>query len=250
MTPQPGSGRQAAQPQVQQVQAAPPQRTNSASSRTTRRDDAASGQSGKKYKPKRGYGKELMYIFGFVAVLGVVALLLYVQKKGQQRERDAEIEKRQSIYEANMKLGYDMYEKAKLAGFKYVTGQEDPDIMADDAKLRQKLFSAFEKDDKIYNVVFDRRYKDKKTKEKIDNKYLYPDKTRIETIQAHSKKERDVALSYGMADGRAQDVVIASENLQAKKDDPVNLGGSITVIVKATRDPIFEAARKPQEEKK
>lgn len=234
------SGRMPAQ---QPAAAAAAPRPASVSSRITRRED---GPRVSKVKRRRK-GPELLIAFAVLAVMGVLAGVLYVTRNKQIRDVEQKKAAREETYENNMKLGMDMYMKAEECGVKFVIGKEDESITGDEQKLRAKLFGRFQKDDKIYNVIYDRRYKDKKTKEKNDIKQLFADRTHLETIQARSKQDHDIRLNYVMAENRTFNCVMASKIIPPAPGDTVNQGGTITIIVKAQDDPTFQSARKPPE---
>jgi hypothetical protein len=208
-----------------------------ASARTTRRDQA--GGVGKP-KKTRGVGGALMVCFGALGFMGLVAGVIFVTKNSEKKKVENAKNEEQEKYENNIKLGFDYFAKAETAGLLYCMGT-DKDINEKE-KMRDKLFAAFKGDDKVYNVLFERRYKDKKAKEKSDQEFLFPERNRIERTEKGEMKN-EVRVVYGFADGKTIPLVVGSKNIKPTEGDQANLGGSITIMVKAQEDHIFKTTR-------
>jgi len=204
----------------------------------SRRDDSGKAP---KMKKRRG-GPELIIAAGIIAVLGIVSAVIFVNKNKKINEVESSIKEHQDIFDTNMKTGYDGYMKAENSGLLYVLGKEKDDIMNDEAKLTSRLFAPFQGDDKVYNVLFERRYKDKKAKEKTDQKFMFPERNRIERIE-HGKTVNEVRVTYGFAENKSVNLVWAEKLVNAEKGDQANMGGKITILMKATEDKVFKAAR-------
>ncbi|MCY3021826.1 MAG: hypothetical protein NTW87_22685 [Planctomycetota bacterium] len=254
----PGSGRQPAstsgrgQAGIPAGQAVPGNRTSgragaqivppaapapAAGTRSSRRVEAEGGRGGVGgIKKRRRGGPELVIAFGVIALLGVVALVLNVVRTKEQRQVAGEIEVRERTYRENLELGANMYVKAEAAGMLFVMGKEEK--ASDD-----KLFGPFRNEEKIYNVIYDRNYKDRGKQTKNEQRAMFPDRLRVEKME-RGKEENSLRLNYAYADSKTVPLVIANKSIKAAEGDAANLGGSITVIVKAREDRYFEGGRK------
>ncbi|HYG76314.1 MAG TPA: hypothetical protein VEK08_15015 [Planctomycetota bacterium] len=224
--------------------ASPAPRASGASARISRRDQGDGG--GRPIKKKQRGGPELMIAGGVIALLGIVAAVIYVNKSKKINDVESGKREQQELFDNNMKLGFDYYMKAENSGLPYVLGREKDDIINDEQKLASRLFSQFQGDDKVYNVLFERRYKDKKAKEKTDQKFMFPDKNRIERVDRGTEMNK-VRVTYGFAENKSIPLVWAEKIIPSEQGDQANLGGKITVLVKATEDNVLRAAkeRKP-----
>jgi len=187
----------------------------------------------------RGVGKELMICFGVIAVLAVAAVVLFFVQRSHNVIIIRKIEVLKEIFERNMKLGFDTYQRAENAGLLFVTGK-------DDKATDDKLFGAFKSDSKIYNVIFDRIYKDKKNQTKTEQRSMFKDRLRIESIESKGREENGVSANYGFAEDKTIPIVVAKKFIKPVQGDSANLGGAIMVIAKAESDDVFENAKKPR----
>ena len=240
-----GSGRGAAAPAPSPVSrakitAAAPR----ASARTTRRDAAAGIVKPKKV---RGVGGPLMMCFGILGFMGLVAGILFVTKSSEKKKVEALKTAEEEKYENNIKLGFEYYQKAETQGLLYCMGKENEALLGDKAKMREKLFAPFVGDDKVYNVLYERRFKDKKAKEKPEQEFLFPERNRIDRTEKGEMKN-EIRVVYGFADNKTIPLVVASKNIKPQEGDQANLNGQITIMVKAEEDHIFKTTRdhKPQ----
>lgn len=215
-----------------------------ASARSSRRD---AGAGIGKPKKQRGVGGALMVCFGALGFLGLVAGILFVTKSSEKKKVESIKNENLERYESNIKLGFDYFQKAETQGMLYCMGKENEALLGDKAKLREKLFAPFVHDEKIYNVLYERRYKDKKAKEKPDQEFLYPERNRIDRTEKGELKN-EIRVVYGFAENKTIPLVVASKTIKPQEGDQANLNGSITVMVKAQEDNIFKTTRehKPQ----
>ena len=201
---------------------------------------------GRPIKKKIRGSPALLYCFGGLALLGVLALVVYFSKSSKIKEVKEVIKQREEIFENNMSKAKSAFERAHNAGLLWVIGQEpgaNPEDKTLEPKLREKLFGSFQSDSNIYNVIMEWNYKDKKQKDRENKQFLYPEKTKVEKIDNTGREEGGLILTYGFAENRTIPVVIAEKRLRAKEGDTANSGGLIMVIVKAEKDHIFEKAQ-------
>lgn len=180
-------------------------------------------------------GKELLLCFGVLALMGIGAVVLGVIRSGQAKKVTDIKGERERIFNDNMKLGFDMYQKAETIGLLWVMGK-------DDKATDDKLFGPFKNDDKVYNIVYDRNYKDKKNASKMEQKAMFPDRLRVEKVE-HGKEDNGIRVSYGLADNKSLCIVLASKPIKPQEGDSANLGGMITIIAKAEQDDFFTKAK-------
>lgn len=222
-----------ARPSSRQPVASPSGRmAPAASTRPSRRLAAESGAPVK--KRIRGVGKELMICFAVLSVLAVVAVVLGVIRSRQKRDAARIIKDREEAFEHNMKLGLETYQRAENAGLLFVMGKEQtPD---------EKLFGPFKNDDKVYNIIFDRVYKDKKNNVKTEQKAMFVDRLKVESVE-HGREENGIRINYGLAENKTVPIVIARKPVKPAEGDSANLGGNITIIARAEPDEYFEKAK-------
>jgi hypothetical protein len=149
-----------------------------------------------------------------------------------------------AVEKRNFALAFDQFSKADAAGRLYVMGKEEAD--------ESKLLASFRGDEKIYNVIYERSLKEKRGANTTEQKALFPDRLLFHTMSTPFKEDQEVKMNYGLADGKATPIVIAKKFVKAAEGDQANLGGTITVVVRAEKDRNFTKAQeaKPPEEKK
>lgn len=206
-------------------------------SRASRRTSAEGGAR----KRTRGSGRELVICFGVIGFLGVVALLLSVQRSGEKRRADEVLADQERAFKANMELGFARLQRAETTGLLFVKGK-------DGSATPDKLFGSFRNDDKVYNVIYDRHYKEERVPLKTEQKALYPERLRIEKMDGVSKEDAGVRCCYGFAENRSVPLVVATKSIKADEGDTANLGGMITVMVRAENERRFDNARQPKSE--
>lgn len=185
--------------------------------------------------------KEMLIAGAVVLVMFVVAMIVWMQKSGEQRKAKADEEANLKAFEANIERGKTAMEKANRVGALYVIGRTDDKF--DD----QSLFVPFKTDSNIINAFYERSFKDRRGTVKHEMKKMSEDIDRTTGITTVSNKYKeyppDLTINYGFAQNGAVPVVIAKKTYKSAKDDVVNLGGVITVVVKAEDDKTFEQAR-------
>lgn len=213
------------------------------------RQSGESGRQGQPIKKKQRGGPELLYAAGIILVLGVTALIIGITKNGERAKNEEIKNAAEKVFHENMDLGKKAFQIANTGGLLFVMGKEEgiPDKKeALPQKLDEKLFGLLRSDPKVYNAIYERNYKDKRNKEQTDQRALYPDKLSMFTMPDVGETDHDVKLMYGFAENKAVPVVIASKNINPEPNDAANLGGQITIIVKAANEARFERALKPR----
>ena len=195
------------------------------STRSSARGDAQ--VSGRKSMSRRGSaggtgGKELMICLGVVGILVVVVLALYIQRNSEKATASRNERERNAAKEANIERGIEEYRKAEQVGLNYILGKvnDPPDLKALNS-------------DKVYNVILTRRFKDLK-KRKDDFVQVTSNTNQIHEVGkgASLPGKDEIQLSMGVIEGK--EVVFAEKRFSiTDKDDKVNQGGEITVIVYA-----------------
>ena len=233
------SGRAAAQqPTHQHIQPAGNQvleldggRASSArmAARTSSRTSSRSGS----HKKVRS-GPELLIAAAVLGGLGVLAVVMYFVKQNQVRDVESKLEQRVEVLNRNWKMAQEKFQTAYNTGLTFVMGKEE---VSEDI-----LKAPFLGDDKIYNVIFIRNYKDNKNKDKTQVVTIDQGRMRIEKMGNPSKEDGDLKMNYALAEGRTLPIVVAERFIKPEKDDKANMGGTITIIVKAEKDHNFEKA--------
>lgn len=197
----------------------------------------------KKKKGGKGVGgKELMIAFAIIAVLAGIVIVKSMSNnakiKGIKDAENAKLEAQTKNYEAAAKLARSAEDKAALM----LVGKEEFE--------EGKHFGSFKADPGVYNVIYERSYKDKKGEEKHFHKALYPDRlTFVKT--GFGTEENGVRINYALADNKASNVVMAVKNIKLPEGDNLNVSAMITVIVKAPmEDPRFDLARNAKDPSK
>ena len=210
------------------------------SAKSQRNERAGGGGGGK--KKVRG-GPELLIAAGVLGLLAVVCIAFYVMRTNERQAAESELEKRISVETRNWKKALESFDKAYNAGQQYIVGKEE--------FSPEKHQNPFKADPEIINVIYEKNYKDKKAANKTDVKSV--DETRLTLYPMNkSKEEGDIRLSYGFADSAKNiPVIIATRSIKGPEGDQANLGGKITVVIKAENDHNFDNARniKPPEKK-
>jgi hypothetical protein len=188
-------------------------------------------------KKVRGSGKELLYCFGGLAAVGVILFVLYNQRKQEQQQAEEHREAQEKIFKLNLQRGFATCKLAETAGFNFLsTGEKTEDA---------QLFGPFKNDDRIYNVVYERNYKGERQPFLSEQKAMYPGRLWLLQMHELSGQDAGVTCCYGFAENKAVPVVVAKKVVRSKEGDEVNLGGMVTVMVKADNDERFERARQP-----
>jgi hypothetical protein len=188
-------------------------------------------------KKVRGGGKELMIAGGVIGFLAILALVMYSKRSGEETERKKTQAEQEAIFNTNMQAGFRALLRAESVGSQYVVGKE-ADITPD------KLFGPFRSDDKVYNVIYDRNFKGER-QPGSEQKAMFPERLKLGRMEQHCREDGGAKCCYGFVDGTTP-VVVATKPYKSAEGDTANLGGLITVIVKADNDRKFENARNPK----
>ena len=192
--------------------------------------------------------KEILIAAG--VLIGILALALTIGyfKGSGVSEKEKEHQAQVQILERNVKSATDELKKAVDIGASYCIGKEPGETK----DVAAKLLAPFKGNAKIYNVFFNKDFKDKKQTEKHEQVALVDDQehrtldelNKLMPEEKESKDMKDVSVKYALAregDKRIP-VIIAKKVIRAAKEELVNMGGQITVIVRAEEDNFFHAA--------
>jgi hypothetical protein len=172
---------------------------------------------------------ELIIAIGVLTILLVVCGVLYSMRSSERRKAEDEKRQRDELERKNVDLAYQTLLRAESAGAAYVTGKMPE--MKDEG-----LFAPFRSDDRIYNVRYSRRYRDRRGGTRPEQKDLFPERLQFQksTRVIATKDNGAVTIMGGMVDNAP--ILMASKSYSSDKDDKVNLGGEIMVIVKAYKE--------------
>ncbi len=197
--------------------------------------------------------KEILIAAGALAAILVIALVIGYFKKSTVSELEGKNRAQVEILERNVKLATDELKKAVGLGTLYCVGKETGELKDTSAKL----LAPFKSNPKIYNIFYGRDFKDKKQAEKHEQIALNDDqehRTLDELNKAipedlnkaiqEDKDLKDATVKYAMAHegDKKIAVIIAKKIVRSAKEDNVNSGGQITVIVRAEEDDFFKKA--------
>lgn len=187
---------------------------------------AAEQKKGKPKKAGRGGGTELAIGLGILGVLVVVCIVLYFNKKQEFADFEAEKKAANRAKEENIDRAIAAFRKAEAAGTAFVTSKNDK--ATDD-----ELFGSVRGDDTIFNVIYNRQFKDKKRNTQTEQKALHKELLNNVGQGGTLASKEGVEILKGKA-GETE-IVIARKSYMPEKDDKSNLGGEIMVIVKAVK---------------
>ena len=142
-------------------------------------------------------------------------------EKGKQEKEYAK--------EQNIDRAYSAFKLAERAGLNYVMGR-------DAAAKDEVLFGTLRGKENIYNIIFYRRFKDMKLKEKLEEKYLDPSRVKAVGTLALLAEKEGIKINEGVAEDDKMPIVIAQKSYPAETGDKINAGGEILVIVKAFKE--------------
>lgn len=226
----PASSRMAPQPA-----AVAPARPSGRKANVSARGGGGVDQPKKKGKAKAVGGKELLIAFGVIALLAAVVIFKSMSTNSQIKAVNDAKEAKEQAQIKNYEAAEKAVRAAEDKGALLLVGKEEFD--------EGKHFGSFKADPGIYNVIYERTYKDKKGEEKHFHKALYPDKlTFMKT--GYGKEENGVRINYALAENKTVNVVMGVKNLKLPENDNLNVNAMVTVIVKAPmEDSRFDAAR-------
>jgi hypothetical protein len=194
---------------------------------------------GRSARTKKGVGgPELMIAGGVIVLLLVAVIAFYFMKTGEQSAANRATDEMHSTEKENFKIAREKMEMADQIGRAWCQG--------DESITEEKLKASFAGDDKIYNVIFSRKKKDKRGKE---------DEKQVPVIAEHmgpvgslnftNDDVKDMHMEYAFAEGRSVPLVKAVRSIMPKDGDPLNMGGTIQVLIKAKDDAHFQKAKNP-----
>ena len=202
------------------------------------RGGAGAGRSARGGTKKGVGGPELMIAGGVILVLVVAVIAFYFMKTGEQREANRATEEMHATEKENFKIARERMEQADQAGRAWCQGDEG---IADD-----KLIASLAGDEKIYNVIFSRKKKDKRGKEDEKQVSAHPEHMGpVGSLNFTNDEVKDLHMEYAFAEGRSVPLVKAVRSIAPKDGDPLNMGGSITVLIRAKDDAHFQKAKNP-----
>jgi len=236
--PGPASARMAAAGPSGRTAAVPKSGTARAPGRSGKGPAAgASARGGKSGGAKRASGgKELIIAAGVLGILVIAVVFFYFLRNDQAKQVEHIKEERQQAEKDNWKLAKEKIEAADQVAHLWCQGTEDTP--------EDKLKAPFVSDDTVYNVIYTRKKKDKRGKE--DEKSVAVHDERMGSIGSLSTVNDDVPnvhMEYAFVEGRTVAVIRAVMSIPSKDGDPLNMGGSITVLSKAKEDDHFKRAR-------
>jgi len=187
--------------------------------------------------------KEILIAGGVLAAILAIALVIGYFKKSGVTELEKAAQKQTEILERNIASGTAELKKAVDLGSQFCIGKDTID-----PKDPSKLFAPFKGNAKIYNVIYNRDFKDKKQVDKHEQ-FTLVDDLEHRTLKELNKNIpddkdlKDVSVRYALADEKGKQVaVVVAKKMIRTKDDNVNSGGQIMVIVLAEEDDFFKKA--------
>lgn len=173
-----------------------------------------------------------------IAVLAGVVMFLAFRNSSKQKAVTQALQQKEEAERANYEAAEKLFRLAEEKGHNLLFGKEEFN--------EAKHFGGFRSDPAVYNVVYERRFKDKKGNEKPAQHAMYPDK--LSLIKTDYGTERDgLRINYALADGKATNVIIAVKNMKPPEGDTLTVSAQLTVIVKApVEDEKFNKARNAQ----
>lgn len=179
-------------------------------------------------KRSRGGGTELAIGLGVLTLLIVVCVVLYVQRNQEKRDFDAETKATNRAKEENIDNAMAAFRQAEAVGMAFVTSKNEK-------ATEDELFAPFRSSSNVYNVVYNRQYKDKKRAVQTDQHALHKERLTSVGIGGTLAMKEGVAINLGKAEGNSIDIVIARKSYSPDKDDKSNNGGEILVIINAVK---------------
>jgi hypothetical protein len=205
----------------------------------TMRSEAASPQAGRPESqrrgdsvrggvagPRGGGGGRFLAVFLVVIVLLVaVCATLYVAKTRKEARILKQIQEEQEKTAANRERAYQCFMKAHQAGANFVTSR-DPNVTDD------QLFGLFRSDDKTYNVVYTRNYKDR-GQSRFVQKMMDPNRKSIQEFGNPFVRD-NVQIKTGKLDDDTP-IMTARRTYAPDPGNTISEGGEILVIVYAVK---------------
>ena len=197
--------------------------------RQSQRSMGSESRRSRSTRASAGGGKVLMICLGVTGLLLIVCIVLWVQKSGEKRVYEKGKQEKEYAKEQNIDRAYSAFKLAERAGLNYVMGR-------DAAAKDEVLFGTLRGKENIYNIIFYRRFKDMKLKEKLEEKYLDPSRVKAVGTLALLAEKEGIKINEGVAEDDKMPIVIAQKSYPAETGDKINAGGEILVIVKAFKE--------------
>lgn len=177
-------------------------------------------------KTNKGDGMVIGIALGVIALMVVGAIVVYSNNKAKLRDAKTTEERIKKAREDNEAAGLKYMQVALEAGAPYIRG-ETPDAKED------ALFGTLRGQPDIYNVIFERSYKDRRNKSQTEQKKMNGNTSYNQTSQ--DWKKEDITIHTGTSsDG--QPLVVSKRQVPAKEGDKANMGGWVIVMVKGTKE--------------
>lgn len=197
-----------------------------ASGRASQRGEAEISGRRSTRRGGKGDGMVIGIALGVIALMIVGAIVVYSNNKSKIQQADDTKRRIEKAREENEMRGLKYMQRALEAGAAYIRG-ETPEA-TDDA-----LFGSLRGEADIYNVIFERNYKDRRNKSQTEQKKMNGNTSYNQTSQ--DWKKEDITVHTGTAsDGQA--LVVSKRMVPAKEGDKANLGGWVIVMVKGIKE--------------
>ncbi|MCX7804120.1 MAG: hypothetical protein N3A38_02915 [Planctomycetota bacterium] len=185
-------------------------------------------------------GKELVICVAIIAVLVVICAVVYVVQSGARDKQERYQRAETKYYEEGFDRVAARFAAAEEAGRKFCMGEEpnaDPSNPEMRKVLEEKLFGPFRGDADVYNVLYDRMYK-RGTRSYPDQRWMHEGLTKYDAIKTQIRNGVQLQFGYVDSKSKTQPVFAARKSYSpANKDDKVNLGGQIVLVMKAPPPP-------------
>lgn len=215
------------------------------------RDDAAVAQGGtpstRETRVSRRSSRigirswEVWVCLGGLLILGLICGIYYVSKASAHRQKELFAKTLDKYFDDAFESANNKFIAAESVGAKFCLGEDadrDPGDEAAKKRLEDRLFGPFRNDDTVYNVIYSRSYK-KNQKTYPDQRFLYDGRTKW-GLTPKQKTVKDVSLQMASVEDGSKKLTLftAKKNyMPTNKEDKVNLGGEITVVVKVDDPP-------------
>lgn len=203
-------------------------RTTTSGRTSARGTDDPKEKKGKPRRGGKGGGTELAIGLGVLTLLIVVCVVLYVQRNQEKRDFDNEVRQSNRAKEENIDNAMAAFRQAEGVGMAFVTSKNEK-------ATEDELFAPFRSNENVYNVVYNRQFKDKKRAVQTDQHALHKERLTSVGIGGTLATKEGVSINMGKAEGNSIDIVIARKGYLPDKDDKSNNGGEILVIIKAVK---------------
>jgi hypothetical protein len=201
------------------------------SARSSQRGGAGGSFRGSRRTTKSG-GTELIILGSVIGVLAVIVIFVFIWVNNRNQSTLAEKHREERFNKKCRELAISAFARVEKLGRDFVMGKIDPKIS------REELFKDFLSDDTFYNIMFVRRYSQRK-QEGTDPRKMHEEITEVGISNKPIPSEGDLRITFGQAshDKSSEKLVWAEKSFQP--DDPkekVNLGGKVVVLIRAPKE--------------